>query len=93
MEAQLLQELQEIRRLLSLQKEVLTLEEFCTYAGISKHQAYHLTSTGKVKFYRPFGKMIYFDTSEVVEFLKHNPVNDSRQRRAITTNFLTNKTK
>lgn len=66
---ELLKELKEIKQLLTLKKEVLTLEEFCAYAGISKHQAYHLTSKGKIKFYRPFGKMIYFDTADVKEFL------------------------
>jgi excisionase family DNA binding protein len=68
----IIKELQEIRKLLSLQKEVLTLDEFCAYSGISKNQAYHLTSTRKIKFYRPFGKLIYFKQSEVVEFLTDN---------------------
>ncbi len=92
-EAQILKELQEIKQLLSLQKEVLTLEEFCVYAGISKHQVYHLTSKGKIKFYRPFGKLIYFDTSEVVEFLKRNPMNSNYQKHTSANNYLINKTK
>lgn len=71
---EILKELQEIKKLLSLQKEILTLEEFCLYTGISKNQAYHLTSAGKVKFYRPFGKKIYFKLSEVVEFLTTHEV-------------------
>ena len=78
-QTKILQELKEIRRFLFLQKQILTLDEFCLYAGISKHQAYHLTSTGKVKFYRPFGKMIYFNRDEVVEFLQNNPVVNNKQ--------------
>jgi len=70
---QILLELQTIKKLLTLQKQVLTLDEFCLYAGISKNQAYHLTSSGKIKFYRPFGKMIYFNLEEVKEFLLANP--------------------
>lgn len=63
-----------IRGSISLNKEVITLQEFCTYAGISKSRAYKLTSGRKVPFYRPFGKKIYFDLQEVVEFLKRNRV-------------------
>lgn len=74
MDKELLILLLEIKQLLSLQKEVLTLEEFCLFAGISKNQAYHLTSSRKISFYRPFGKMIYFDKNEVVDFLKQNYV-------------------
>lgn len=70
--SQLLLELQEIKKILSLQKQILTLEEFCRYAGISKNQAYHLTSSRKIKFYRPFGKKIYFEKNEVIDFLKQN---------------------
>lgn len=69
-----IKELQEIRKLLSLQKEILTLDEFCTYAGISKHQAYHLTSQKKIPYYRPFGKMVYFRKEDVIEFLSQNEV-------------------
>jgi hypothetical protein len=88
MEAQLLQELQEIRRLLSLQKEVLTLEEFCTYAGISKHQAYHLTSKQAIKSYRPFGKMLYFQKDDVIDFLLQNPNKSQKQILRGSNNYL-----
>lgn len=71
-------ELKQIKQLLSLQKDVLTLEEFCVYAGISKNQAYHLTSTRKIPFYRPFGKMIYFRKEEVIDFLTNNSVGGSK---------------
>lgn len=90
--SQLLMELQEIKNILNLQKQVLTLEEFCRYAGISKNQAYHLTSSGMVKFYRPFGKLIYFDLSEIIEFLKQNPVlNNKAKEKGIYKSFLNNK--
>lgn len=73
MENTILEELREIKKALLLNKKVLTLEEFCQYAGISKNYAYQLTSGGKIRFYRPFGKMIYFDVDDVVNFLSQNP--------------------
>ena len=71
-------ELREIRKLLALQKEILTLEEFSTYAGISKNQAYHLTSKKKVPHFRPVGKMIYFRKEDVIEFLSQNPIHSEK---------------
>lgn len=76
---ELIRELKEIKSLLTTQKHVLTMDEFCSYAGISKHQAYHLTSENKIKFYRPHGKLIYFDIEDVKEFLLQNPVNSRTQ--------------
>lgn len=76
----IIKELREIRRLLSLQKSVLTLEEFCIYAGISKNQAYHLTSENKIRFYRPHGKLIYFDLEDVKDFLLQNPVKGKNKK-------------
>ena len=82
MTSQILNELLEIKQLLALNKKLWTLEDFCAFTGISKHYAYHLTSTGKVKFYRPFGKMIFFDPEEVIEFLKQNPAETNSSRLA-----------
>ena len=55
----LIEEIHEIKDLLKLSKPVWTLEDFCLFAGISIAQGYKLTSSGRIKFYRPFGKKIY----------------------------------
>ena len=70
-------EIRQIKLLLALSKEVLTMDEFCAYAGISKHYAYQLTANGKIKFYRPFGKLIYFKLEEVIELLTSKEKNTS----------------
>jgi excisionase family DNA binding protein len=92
MKSELLKELQEIKVLLALQKQVLTLDEFCVYAGISKSHAYHLTSSRKIKYYRPFGKMIYFDIADVIDFLRQNQVNSEAEvNKNLSNYFLNNK--
>lgn len=88
MESRILKELQEIKQLLALNKKILTLDEFCIYTGISKSYAYQLTAARKVKFYRPFGKAIFFDIEEVIEFLKQNPALDSKEREAKLNSYL-----
>jgi excisionase family DNA binding protein len=79
---EVLQELREIKHLLKLQKKMLTLEEFCAYAGISKSHAYHLLSAGKVKYSKPFGGRVFFDIDDVLECLKQNPRNDEKRMKA-----------
>ncbi len=60
-------------------KEVLTFNEFCTYAGISKSFGYKLTSSGKILHYKPNGKQIYFNRLEVEKWLQRNPVKTAEQ--------------
>jgi predicted DNA-binding transcriptional regulator AlpA len=88
----IIKELREIKQLLAAQKRILTLDEFCLFAGISKSYAYHLTSSGKVKCYRPFGKMIFFDVDEVIECLKQNQLDNVQSKnKKIEDYFLKNK--
>lgn len=86
----ILQELREIKQVLVFKKRMWTMDDFCLYTGISKEYAYHLTSTGKVKFYRPFGKIIFFDSEEVIEFLKRNPSSDAKKFEAKGNKYLLN---
>ena len=83
----ILKELQEIKRLLSFQKKMLSVGDFCSYTGMSKNHVYHLTSTGKIKYYRPCGKLIFFDVQDVIEFLKQNPVKSSTSKETMINNY------
>jgi hypothetical protein len=87
---EILQELREIKQLLALNKKIWTLDDFCAYTGLSKQYAYHLTSSGKVNFSRPFGKMMYFDAEEVIEVLKQNPSMSAKELKAKTDKHLLN---
>lgn len=60
--------------LLSNSKQVLTFEEFCEYAGISKSHGYKLTCNRDLPFYRPHGKLIYIEKSDIDKFLRQNRV-------------------
>jgi excisionase family DNA binding protein len=70
------QQLEDIKQLLAFNKAVWTLQDFCNYANISLDYGYHLTSTGRIKFYRPFGKKIYIDREDAISALKANSVDD-----------------
>ncbi|MBT6837598.1 MAG: helix-turn-helix domain-containing protein [Bacteroidetes bacterium] len=53
-------------------KQVLTLQEVSNYTGLSKSYLYKLTHRSEIPFYKPNGKMIYFDRTELETWLKRN---------------------
>ena len=63
------QRLSRIEDLLLSQKTVLSFEEAAVYTGLSKSHLYKLTSTAGIPCYKPTGKRIYFNKSELDEWL------------------------
>ena len=63
------QKLDRIETLLLSNKTVLNFEEAAVYTGLSKSHLYKLTATAGVPCYKPTGKRIYFDKSELDEWL------------------------
>jgi excisionase family DNA binding protein len=58
-----------------LNKEVLCFAEAATYLSVSKSQLYKLTSTNRIPFYKPTGKMVYFRRTELDSWLLGNRFN------------------
>ncbi len=53
-------------------KAVLTFKEAASYMGMAESFLYKLTSTNKVPFYKPNGKVIYFNRMELEAWLLQN---------------------
>lgn len=53
-------------------KEVLTAEETARYMGIKKSYLYKLTMNREIPYYKPFGKMCYFNRLELEAWLQKN---------------------
>ena len=51
-------------------KHTLTLEEAATYLGISKSMLYKHTHNGTIPCYRPGGKLLYFEKSELDDWVR-----------------------
>jgi len=64
--------IEHIDRFYSEVKTVLTVTEACEYMGITESHMYKLTSNGKIPHYKPTGKLIYFDRSELDDWLLQN---------------------
>ena len=89
---EILSELREIKELLCLNQPVLSFRQFCKFADLSEAYAYKLTSSGAIKFYKPFGKKVYIDREEAIWFLKQNPSNGIKNiERQVSNYFLTTK--
>jgi len=61
--------LSRIEGLLLSQKTVLNFDEASVYTGLSKSHLYKLTSTGGIPCYKPTGKKLYFDKSELDKWM------------------------
>jgi excisionase family DNA binding protein len=74
----ILQKLDNIEKQLSeqsiLKKDVLTMSEACKLLDISSSNLYKLTSTKKIPHYCPMGKKLYFEKSELLNWMKSNSV-------------------
>lgn len=55
-------------------KNMFTFMEACAYLGVSESLLYKLTSTKEIPHYKPRGKMVYFDKTELDAWLKQNNV-------------------
>lgn len=73
------------------QKEILTFEEFCSYTGFSKSHAYKLTHQNKIPYYKPGGKVVFFQLEEVKNWLLSNRVSTNKEIESRASAYLLNK--
>ena len=53
-------------------KEVLTVEEAARFMDIARSSLYKMTSDRSIPFYRPNGKMIYFEKADILAWMRRN---------------------
>ena len=53
-------------------KSVLNFNEAAIFIEVSHSHLYKLTSTGKIPFYKPNGKKIYFNRAELEDWMLRN---------------------
>lgn len=66
---------------------LLTLQETAEYLKVSKSFLYKLTSKKEIPFYKPTGKLIYFNKLEVDQWIKDGKVKTSEET---TENLINN---
>ena len=60
--------------IIGTQKEVLTSDEAAKYLGISKSCLYKMTMKMEIPFYKPHGKVCYFNRLELETWMQNNRV-------------------
>lgn len=55
-------------------KNMLTIDEAAIYIGLSKSKLYKMTSTREIAHSKPNGKQLYFDKSDLDEWMSKNRV-------------------
>ena len=69
-------------------KKMLTLDEASQYLGMNKSYLYKLTSSRKIPFYKPLGKMCYFNREELEEWLQKIRITPNSEIDQAATNYL-----
>ena len=72
------------RNTLLAAKNVLTFEDVALLTGMSKSHLYKLTSTRQIPFYKPNGKNVFFDRSEVEDWLRQNRATTEQEAQSMT---------
>lgn len=69
--------LKSIENMLYASKDMLTSQEAAKYVGISLSQLYKYTCQNMIPYYKPRGKMVYFDKKELDDWMRqeHSSVN------------------
>ena len=60
-------------------KEVFNLEEAAMFIGVTRSQLYKLTHNHAIPYFKPSGKLVYFEKSELLNWLRQNPVKSQAQ--------------
>ena len=72
----------ELENLVLHSKNVLSFEEASRFLYLSKSYLYKLTSGNLIPHYKPQGKMLYFEKTELEAWLRQNPIRTQAQTEA-----------
>jgi len=81
--------LRNIETLLLSQKTVLNFDEVAAYTGLSKSYLYKLTCSGGIPCFKPQGKHIYFNKSEIDQWLMQNRKATNSELESVAATFVT----
>lgn len=79
------------RNTLLAAKNVLDIDDVATLTGLSKSHLYKLTCTRQIPYYKPNGKLMYFDRAEVEAWMKRNRVKTQEEAKSDALNYVVTK--
>ena len=60
-------------------KDVLTVEEAAMFLGLSKSFVYKMTHEGSLPFYKPNGKVCYFEKAALLDWMRSTKVASKKE--------------
>lgn len=72
-------------------KNVLDIDDVVALTGLSKGYIYKLTCKKEIPHFKPNGKLIYFDRSEVENWMRQNRVNTVDEAEQAAAKYLLEK--
>ena len=77
--ADLQKRVETLEDMLDAGKEVLTVEEAAKFMGMARSSLYKMTSDQTIPFYRPNGKMIFFEKTDILSWIRKNRVSSREE--------------
>ena len=77
--ADLQKRVETLEDMLEAGKEVLTVEEAAKFMGMARSSLYQMTSDQTIPFYRPNGKMIFFEKTDILSWIRKNRVSSREE--------------
>ena len=77
--ADLQKRVETLEDMLEAGKEVLTVDEAAKFMGMARSSLYKMTSDQTIPFYRPNGKMIFFEKSDILSWIRKNRVSSREE--------------
>ena len=72
----------------SHQTKPLTLKEAAKFLNLSQSHLYKLTSERKIPHFKPSGKKIYFDKSELIQWLTRKPARTQEETEEKAASYI-----
>ena len=72
-------------------KKVLNIDDVAALTGLSKSHLYKMTCRKKIQYYKPNGKLVYFDRAEAEAWMKQNRVNTAQKAVQQAAKYLMDK--
>ena len=69
-----------------LEKKMLSIDDVSVLTGLSKSHLYKMTCSHQIPYYKPNGKLMYFDKAEIEEWMRQNRIEttDEAEQRALS---------
>jgi excisionase family DNA binding protein len=87
----ILQRLETIERYsLLAAKNVLTIDDVTVLTGLSKFYIYKLISQREIPYFKPAGKNVYFDRTEIENWMRRNRHNTHAEAEQAAAAYIVN---